>query len=168
MSMAAGEYVSVKSQADTEAADLRLELRELEADEAGERAELAAIYVGRGLKPELAAEVAKQLMEHDALAAHARDELGMSEIHGARPLQAAAASAAAFALGGAMPLLVAGLAGGGAVAVMVSITSLPFLAILGALAARAGGASIWRGALRVAFWGALAMAITAAVGNLAG
>lgn len=168
MSMAAGEYVSVHSQADTERADIERERRELEADHASERKELAAIYVGRGLDQSLAAQVADQLMAHDALGAHARDELGITDALGARPIQAALASAASFAIGAALPLAVAALAAQRSLIVLVSGASLAFLALLGALAARAGGASPAVGAARVAFWGALAMAVTAGVGALAG
>ena len=168
MSMAAGEYVSVHSQADTENADLDLERRELKADVAGEQKELAAIYVGRGLTPTLAMQVAEQLMAHDALGAHARDELGFSEHLSARPIQAALASAASFAMGGAMPLLVTFVAPASGFVPLVAGMSLLFLALLGAMAARAGGASATVGAIRVAFWGALAMAVTAGVGALFG
>jgi VIT1/CCC1 family predicted Fe2+/Mn2+ transporter len=168
LSMAAGEYVSVSSQADTESADLAVERAELEAQPAAEEAELAAIYVRRGLDPALARAVARQLTEHDALGAHARDELGLSETLGARPLQAALASAATFAVGAALPLLTATLAPPVRLAVAVSVVSLICLAGLGAIAARAGGASAGKGAARVAFWGALAMAATAGVGALFG
>ena len=168
MSMAAGEYVSVHSQADTEKADLKLERTELKTDNEGEQKELAAIYVGRGLDATLAKQVAKQLMAHDALGAHARDELGISPALSARPLQAALASAASFAVGAAMPLVVAIIAPDAALIPLVSGTSLLFLAMLGALAAHAGGASMKLGALRVTFWGALAMGITAGVGALFG
>lgn len=168
MSMAAGEYVSVHSQADTERADLELERQELKADDKGEHKELAAIYVARGLQPGLAKQVSEQLMAHDALGAHARDELGISKTLRARPIQAALASAASFAIGAAMPLLVTAVAPASAVIPLVSGTSLFFLALLGGLAARAGGAGIMVGALRVTFWGALAMAITAGVGALFG
>jgi VIT1/CCC1 family predicted Fe2+/Mn2+ transporter len=168
MSMAAGEYVSVRSQADTEEADLKLERKELATDDAGERRELAAIYVSRGLDPGLARQVADQLMAHDALGAHARDELGISETLRARPLQAALASAASFSAGAAMPLLVTAAAPQASLAIMVGATSLVFLAVLGALAARAGGASLVKGALRVTFWGALAMGVTTGVGALFG
>jgi len=168
MSMAAGEYVSVSSQADTENADLAREARELVEDEEHERAELAAIYVGRGLEPALARQVAVQLMAHDALRAHARDELGITTILKARPVQAALASAASFALGAALPILTVFLSPESALVPIVSCTSLLFLATLGALAARAGGASLLVGALRVTFWGALAMTLTAAVGSLFG
>jgi VIT1/CCC1 family predicted Fe2+/Mn2+ transporter len=168
MSMAAGEYVSVHSQADTEQADLALERRELRTDDKGERRELAAIYIGRGLEPALARQVADQLMAHDALGAHARDELGISEPLRARPIQAALASAASFAVGAALPLLVAALAADVILIFLVSGTSLAFLALLGALAARAGGAGMVTGALRVTFWGALAMGVTAGIGILFG
>jgi VIT1/CCC1 family predicted Fe2+/Mn2+ transporter len=168
MSMAAGEYVSVHSQADTEQADLDLERAELKADDKGEHKELAAIYVARGLDPSLAKQVAQQLMARDALGAHARDELGISETLRARPIQAALASAGSFAVGAAMPLLVIVIASGAALIPLVSGTSLIFLALLGALAARAGGAGVMMGAIRVTFWGALAMAVTAGVGWLFG
>ena len=168
MSMAAGEFVSVHSQADTEAADLELERSELRTDDKGEHAELTAIYVGRGLSPSLAQQVADQLMAHDALGAHARDELGISETLRARPIQAASASAASFAVGAGMPLLVAALAPAASLAVAVAVTSMVFLMFLGALAARAGGADVTLGAGRVTVWGALAMAITAGVGALFG
>ena len=168
MSMAAGEYVSVRSQADSEQAALSLERAELEADDQGERRELAAIYVGRGLDPALAKQVAQQLMAHDALGAHARDELGFSETLGARPIQAALASAASFAVGAAMPLLAVAMVSGSSLIPVVSGTSLVFLAILGGLAARVGGASVMTAATRVTFWGALAMALTAGVGALFG
>ena len=164
MSMAAGEYVSVHSQADTEQADLARERAELAADPAAERRELAGIYVGRGLQPALAEQVAEQLMAHDAIGAHAREELGISEALSAKPLQAAFASAASFAVGAALPLVVVALMPARALMLGVAGTSLAFLAVLGAVAARAGGASPWLGAWRVAFWGALAMAITAGVG----
>jgi VIT1/CCC1 family predicted Fe2+/Mn2+ transporter len=168
MSMAAGEYVSVSSQSDTEKADLERERRELETDGEAEHEELTAIYVGRGLDRPLAEQVATQLMAHDALGAHARDELGISEILTARPVQAALASAGTFAVGAAMPLLTVAAASEGALIPLVAGTSLVFLALLGGLAARAGGASMMGGALRVTFWGALAMAITAGVGALFG
>ncbi len=168
MSMAAGEYVSVHSQADTENADLAREKAELVADPEAEKRELTAIYVGRGLDQHLAQQVAGQLMAHDALGAHARDELGISEAMSARPIQAALASAASFAVGAALPLLVALLAPGAGLAWWISGTSLVFLALLGAVAARAGGASPWTGAWRVTFWGALAMLITAGVGTMFG
>jgi len=168
MSMAAGEYVSVHSQADSEAAELEQERRELAADRGGEDRELAAIYVGRGLEPALARQVAEQLMAHDALGAHARDELGITDTFSARPIQAALASAASFAVGAALPLLVTALAPGVYLIPLLAGTSLVFLAVLGALAARAGGAGMAVGALRVTFWGALAMAVTAGVGALWG
>ncbi|TAK55237.1 MAG: VIT family protein [Gammaproteobacteria bacterium] len=168
MSMAAGEYVSVSSQSDAEHADLAIERRELATDAEAEHRELAAIYVGRGLDRGLADEVATQLMAHDALGAHARDELGIHELQRARPVQAALASAAAFAVGAALPLASAGIAPDRAVISVVALLSLLFLATLGGLAARAGGASLLRGAWRVTFWGALAMALTAAVGSLFG
>ena len=168
MSMAAGEYVSVHSQADTEQADLELERAELKADNQGEHEELAAIYVARGLDPALAKQVADQLMARDALGAHARDELGITDTSIARPVQAALASAASFAFGAAMPLLVTVFAPESSLIALVSGTSLLFLTLLGALAARAGGAGVIAGAGRVAFWGALAMAVTAGVGLLVG
>jgi VIT1/CCC1 family predicted Fe2+/Mn2+ transporter len=168
MSMAAGEYVSVHSQADTEKADLKLERAELKTDIKGEHNELAAIYVGRGLAPALAKQVAEQLMAHDALGAHARDELGISPALSARPLQASLASAASFAVGAAMPLVVAFIAPDAALIPLISGTSLLFLAFLGGLAAHAGGASVRLGALRVTFWGALARALTAGVGAIFG
>jgi len=168
MSMAAGEYVSVSSQADTEKADLARERHELEVDEEGEHEELAAIYVDRGLEPMLARQVAGQLMAHDALAAHARDELGLSEMHSARPIQAALASATTFAVGAALPLALAWLGPTAFLAPTVAGGSLLFLALLGGLAARAGGANVSIGAGRVTFWGALAMAATAAVGTVFG
>ena len=168
MSMAAGEYVSVHSQADTEEADLSRERGELEKDPAAERRELTAIYVARGLEPGLAQQVSEQLMAHDALGAHARDELGISETLSARPVQAALASAASFAVGAVLPLAVTALAPERGLIPWVSATSLAFLALLGAVAARVGGAGILMGAWRVTFWGALAMAITAGVGALFG
>ena len=168
MSMAAGEYVSVHSQADTEAADLERERRELETDTESEHNELTAIYIGRGLDSHLARQVAEQLMKHDALGAHARDELGITSMLRARPIQAALASAASFAVGAALPLAVAALASAANVLWLISGASLVFLAVLGGVAARAGGAGIAVGALRVTFWGALAMAVTAAVGRLVG
>jgi len=168
MSMAAGEYVSVHSQADTEHADLKRERTELKADDKGEHKELAAIYVARGLDPSLAKQVAQQLMAHDALGAHARDELGISKTLVARPIQAALASAGSFAAGAAMPLLVTALAPEASLIPLVAGTSLAFLAILGGLAARTGGAGVMAGAMRVTFWGALAMAVTAGVGALFG
>jgi vacuolar iron transporter family protein len=168
MSMAAGEYVSVHSQADIEQAELEREGTELKADDRGEHTELAAIYVARGLEPLLAKQVAQQLMAHDALGAHARDELGISETLRARPIQAALASAGSFAVGAAMPLLVTAIAPAARLIALVSGTSLVFLALLGGLAARAGGARVAVGAIRVTFWGALAMALTAGVGALFG
>jgi len=164
MSMAAGEYVSVHSQADTEQADLARERGELQNDAAAEHRELAAIYVGRGLAPDLARQVAEQLMAHDALGAHARDELGISSTLSARPVQAAMASAASFAIGAALPLVVTALVAGPALMWWVALTSIVFLAVLGAVSAKAGGASLLKGAWRVTFWGVLAMAITAGVG----
>jgi VIT1/CCC1 family predicted Fe2+/Mn2+ transporter len=168
MSMAAGEYVSVHSQADTEKAELEVERAELKADDEGEHRELAAIYVARGLKPALAKQVAEQLMAHDALGAHAHDELGISKTLSARPIQAALTSAASFAVGAAMPLLVTAIAPERALIPLVAGTSLVFLTMLGGLAARAGGAGVMVGAIRVAFWGALAMAVTSGVGALFG
>jgi VIT1/CCC1 family predicted Fe2+/Mn2+ transporter len=163
MSMAAGEYVSVHSQA-----ELELEREELKADDKGEHTELMAIYLARGLDPSLAKQVAQQLMAHDALGAHARDELGISETLRARPIQAALASAGSFAVGAAMPLLVTAIAPAAGLIPLVSGASLVFLALLGGLAARAGGAAVTVGAIRVTFWGALAMAVTAGVGALFG
>lgn len=168
LSMAAGEYVSVSSQADTEQADLARERTELATQRPSEEDELTAIYEQRGLEPALARTVALQLMAHDALGAHARDELGLSEVLVARPLQAAMASAATFAVGAALPILAAMLAPQSSLVLIVSGGSLICLAALGALAARAGGASAWIGAARVAFWGALAMAATAGAGALFG
>jgi len=168
MSMAAGEYVSVSSQADTESADLDRERRELESDPVGEHAELAAIYVARGLDVELSREVATQLMTRDALGAHAKDELGISETFAARPLQAALASAVTFAAGAALPLLTATVTPTDSVVLVVSASSLIFLALLGIAAARTGGAPILRSAFRVTLWGAIAMGLTAAVGAIFG
>jgi len=168
LSMAAGEYVSVSSQADTEQADLRRERRELAEDGEHEKKELAAIYILRGLDPLLAGQVAEQLMKHDALGAHARDELGISETGSARPVQAALTSAATFAVGAVLPLLIVLLAPDTDLIVPVSSASLLFLTLLGMLAAYSGGASIMKGAFRVAFWGALAMGLTAAVGSAFG
>lgn len=168
MSMAAGEYVSVYSQADTEAADLVRERAELLHDPAAERRELASLYEARGLDAGLAEQVAVQLMAHDALGAHARDELGISASFSARPVQAALASAASFAVGAALPLVVVMLVPAPALIASVAATSLVFLAALGVLAARAGGAGARRGAWRVTFWGAMAMAVTAGVGALFG
>lgn len=168
MSMAAGEYVSVHSQADTEQAELELERAELKADNKGEHRELTAIYIDRGLEPSLAAQVAEQLMIHDALGAHARDELGIYETHRPRPIQAALTSAGSFAVGAALPLLVTAMAPAAGLLALVSGTSLVFLALLGGVAAHAGGAKVTLGAVRVTFWGALAMALTAGVGSLFG
>lgn len=168
MSMAAGEYVSVSSQADTEEADLARERKELDTNDQSEREELAEIYVSRGLDPALARQVVDQLMAHDALGAHARDELGIYEIQRARPVLAAFVSAGTFAVGAALPLLIVFLAPANTLAAFVVGTSLACLAILGALAARAGGARPTVGALRVTFWGALAMALTYGVGALFG
>jgi len=168
MSMAAGEYVSVSSQADTERADLAREQFELATDEEHEREELATIYIKRGLDKELAARVAEQLMLHDALGAHARDELGLSDTHRARPIQAALASATSFAAGAVLPLALVAIAPVGSIIAVVAAGSLVFLGILGAVAAKAGGASALTGGIRVTFWGTLAMAATAAVGHLFG
>lgn len=168
MAMAAGEFVSVHSQADTEKADLAREKAELAANDGSEQRELAAIYVGRGLTPELAAQVADQLMAHDALGAHARDELGIIEHTSANPVQAALASAASFSVGAGMPLVVSALSPVGVLPVAVAAGSLVFLAVLGALSARAGGAPVWPSTIRVTFWGALAMAVTAGIGALFG
>jgi VIT1/CCC1 family predicted Fe2+/Mn2+ transporter len=168
MSMAAGEYVSVSSQADTERADLDRERQELAAGGTAESDELTAIYVARGLEPALARRVAQQLMAHDALGAHARDELGISAALSARPVQAALTSAATFAIGAALPLLIVYMTPLARLVPMVAGTSLAFLGLLGGLAARAGGAPTLAGAARVVFWGALAMALTAAVGALFG
>lgn len=168
MSMAAGEYVSVSSQSDTENADLELERRSLEQYFESETVELAEIYESRGLDPVLAMQVAEQLMAHDALGAHARDEIGISENGNARPVQAALSSAGTFIVGAALPLLVAWAIPGRQLIPVVGVSSLVFLALLGGLAARAGGAPILVGAIRVTFWGALAMALTAAVGRLFG
>lgn len=168
LSMAAGEYVSVSSQADTEAADLALEKRELTESPELERAELAAIYVARGLAPELASQVADQLTAHDALGAHARDELGHHAATRARPIQAGLASAAAFALGAAPPLAAAALVAPGRLPTVMGGGTLLLLAGLGAVAAWLGGAPLWKGALRVTFWGAVAMGCTALIGRLFG
>ncbi len=168
MSMAAGEYVSVSSQLDSEKALLDRERAELHEDVEAERQELSAIYVERGVDPGLASEVARQLMAKDALGAHARDELGLSEATGARPVQAAFASAASFSVGSAAPLAMVILSPVGLLAPLVAGASLLFLAGLGAIGARAGGARIWRGTLRVTFWGALAMATTSGLGALFG
>ena len=168
LSMAAGEYVSVSSQADTERADLELEQFELETQPEAEEDELTAIYVRRGVEPDLARTVARQLMLKDALGAHSRDELGLSEVLAARPLQAALASAIMFAVGAALPLATVVISPTRLLTVTVSTGSLVCLGALGALAARAGGAPAWIGASRVAFWGALAMVVTAVVGKLFG
>jgi len=168
MSMATGEYVSVHSQADTEKAELALERKELETDDKGEHKELTAIYIGRGLEPALAQQVAEQLMAHDALGAHARDELGISDTFSARPTLAALASAISFAVGAALPLLVVALAPQASLILFVSATSLVFLALLGGLAAYVGGAPVMTGVMRVTFWSALAMGVTAGVGTLFG
>jgi VIT1/CCC1 family predicted Fe2+/Mn2+ transporter len=168
MAMATGEYVSVSSQAESEKADLERERLELQNDRVGERKELSAIYVARGLDPALATQVAEQLMAKDAIGAHARDELGISETRRARPVQAALASAGSFAVGAALPLLVTGLSPKAALIPLVSVTSLAFLAVLGGLAARAGGAGVIAGVLRVTLCGAVAMALTAGIGALFG
>lgn len=168
MSMAAGEYVSVSSQVDTEEADLTRERGELATSAESERAELARIYVTRGLDPGLAAQVAEQLMTHDALGAHARDELGISDLTRARPVQAAFASAGTFSVGAALPLISVVLVPASLLTPVVAIASLAFLGLLGGLAARAGGASAMTGAARVTFWGALAMAVTYGAGALFG
>jgi len=168
MSMAAGEYVSVSSQLDTENADIALEKRSLEKDFEFEKDELAQIYENRGLEPALARQVSEKLMAHDALGAHARDEIGISESAGAQPVQAAFFSAGTFTIGAALPLLVAWIVPGPQLIALVAGSSLLFLASLGALAARAGGAAISIGAIRVTFWGALAMALTAGVGRVFG
>jgi len=168
MSMAAGEYVSVHSQADTENAELAKERHELRTDSDGEHKELAAIYVSRGLEPALATQVAAQLMTHDALEAHARDELGITEALRARPLQAALASALSFSVGAALPILVVAISPPAVLIPGVFLGALVFLVLLGAMAARVGGASMLTGALRIGFWSALAMAVTAGVGTLIG
>ena len=168
MSMAAGEYVSVSSQSDTEAADIARETEELATQPEHELDELTGIYVTRGLTPELAFQVAQQLTRHDALGAHTRDELGIIDSMNAKPIQAALASAGPFALGAALPLLVAYITPGAYTITLIAVLSLAFLAALGGLAAKAGGAKLWLGVGRVAFWGALAMAATAVVGNLFG
>jgi len=168
LSMAAGEYVSVSSQKDVEQADLARERRELAAAPEDERAELAAIYVERGLTPDLAGQVADQLMAHDALGAHARDELGIHELTRARPLQAAIASAASFAVGAAPPAILAAVLPASIVSLGVTVVTMTMLIVLGAVAAQLGGASMLRGAARVAFWGAAAMIVTALVGRLFG
>jgi VIT1/CCC1 family predicted Fe2+/Mn2+ transporter len=168
MSMAAGEYVSVSSQSDTENADLALEKKSLERDVEFEKEELAKIYERRGLESVLAKQVAEQLMAHDALGAHARDEIGISESVSAQPVQAAFSSAGTFTVGAALPLVVAWVVPGSQLILVVAVFSLVFLALLGGIAARAGGASITVGAIRVTFWGALAMALTAGVGRIFG
>jgi VIT1/CCC1 family predicted Fe2+/Mn2+ transporter len=168
LSMAAGEYVSVSSQADTEKADLGRERRELASQPDAERAELTGLYVSRGLTPQLAAQVADQLTAHDALGAHAREELGLSEITRARPIQAALASAAAFAAGAALPVLLVVFVPLASLTPAVVASTMALLLVLGAVAARLGGAPRVRGALRVAFWGAIAMALTALVGRVFG
>jgi len=168
MSMAAGEYVSVSSQSDTENADLALEKKSLEKDVEFEKEELAKIYERRGLESVLAKQVAEQLMAHDALGAHARDEIGISESVSAQPVQAAVSSAGTFTVGAALPLVVAWVVPGDQLILIVAVFSLVFLALLGGIAARAGGASITVGAIRVTFWGALAMALTAGVGRIFG
>ncbi len=168
MSMASGEYVSVSSQADTENADLAREKAELASSVELEKIELAQIYVERGLEPELANKVAEQLMNHDALGSHARDELGITDALSARPIQAALASAGAFSIGASMPLLMVFISSPKNLITIVSLTSLLFLVSLGILAARIGGANVWKGAWRVGFWGAFAMAITAGIGKMFG
>jgi vacuolar iron transporter family protein len=168
MSMAAGEYVSVHSQADAEGADLAKERAELRDEPAAELRELAGIYVKRGLEPALAQQVAEQLTAHDALAAHARDELGLTEEQAPRPLQAAFSSAASFTVGAAAPLAIVAMQSGPRLPLVVSVATLALLAVLGGLAARAGGASVAKGAMRVTFWGALALGVTAGVGALFG
>ena len=168
MSMAAGEYVSVSSQSDTENADLSRERAELAMEPELERRELAQIYVNRGLEPELALKVAEQLMMKDALGAHAHDELGISEVTAARPVQAALTSAATFGVGAAMPLLMVVVAPPGILSVAVPVASLLFLALLGAIGARAGGSNVVNATIRVTFWGALAMGLTAGVGAIVG
>lgn len=168
MSMAAGEYVSVHSQADTEKADLQRERRELKDDAAGERRELAGIYIERGLKPDLAHQVAQQLMDHDALGSHARDELGMNPSAASRPLQAALSSAASFAIGAALPLAVTAFVPGENLIFWLAATSTGFLALLGMLSGLAGGAHMGRSTMRIVFWGVLAMAVTSGIGSLFG
>jgi VIT1/CCC1 family predicted Fe2+/Mn2+ transporter len=168
MSMAAGEYVSVSSQADTEGADLARERAELASNPEGERAELTGIYVERGLTPELAGQVADQLMAKDALGAHARDELGLTEITAAKPLQAAIASAVSFAVGAVLPVLVCLLVPQSQLTLLVTLSATILLAVLGSVAAQVGGAPMWKGALRVTFWGALAMGVSALIGKLFG
>lgn len=168
MSMAAGEYVSVSSQSDTENADLAIEQKSLEQNTESEKQELAKIYQERGLESALARQVAEQLMAHDALDAHARDEIGISVNGNARPVQAALSSAGTFTIGATLPLIVAWAIPGDRLITLVALFSLLFLALLGAIAARVGGASITVGAVRVTFWGTLAMALTAAVGRIFG
>jgi VIT1/CCC1 family predicted Fe2+/Mn2+ transporter len=168
MSMAAGEFVSVHSQEDTENADLSREREELKQDPQGEQRELAQIYVARGLDTTLAGQVAVQLMAHDAIGAHARDELGLSDVTAARPAQAALASAASFSVGAALPIVVVAMAAPHQLILFVALASLAFLAGLGAISARTGGAPIWKGTWRVAFWGAFAMAVTTGAGALFG
>jgi VIT1/CCC1 family predicted Fe2+/Mn2+ transporter len=168
MSMAAGEYVSVSSQSDTEQADLAREREELRQDPAGEHQELAGIYIKRGLDPHLAEQVATELMAKNALAAHARDELGISQITTARPIQAALTSAATFSAGAAMPLVAVIVTPGPYLAWSVAVSSLFYLALLGAIGAKTGGSDILRGTVRVTFWGAFAMAVTAGIGSLLG
>ena len=166
--MAAGEYVSVHSQADAEKAEMDVEKEELADDPAAELRELASIYVNRGLEPALAQQVAEQLSARDALAAHARDELGITEEQAPRPLQAASSSALSFTVGAALPLLLVVFFSGAKLIPIVSVASLLFLALLGGIAARAGGADVTKGAVRVTFWSALAMAVTAGVGAMVG
>lgn len=168
MSMAAGEYVSVHSQADAEHADLQKERRELKEDAAGEQRELAGIYMQRGLEPELAHQVARQLMAHDALGSHARDELGMSESGAARPIQAAFSSAASFAVGAALPLAVTAFGPVDHLPLWLAISSIIFLGLLGIMSALAGGAHVGRSTGRIVFWGVLAMAVTSGIGALFG
>lgn len=168
MSMAAGEYVSVHSQADAEHADLQKERRELKEDAAGEQRELAGIYMQRGLEPELAHQVARQLMAHDALGSHARDELGMSESGAAKPIQAAFSSAASFAVGAALPLAVTAFGPAEYLTLWLAITSIIFLGLLGIMSALAGGAHVGRSTGRIVFWGVLAMAVTSGIGALFG
>jgi VIT1/CCC1 family predicted Fe2+/Mn2+ transporter len=166
MSMAAGEYVSVHTQADAENADLKKERAELRDSPEAELRELAAIYIGRGLDPTLAKQVAEQLTAHDALAAHARDELGITEIQAPRPIQAALSSAASFTVGAALPLALVPLVPVARMVPVISVATLVLLALLGALAARVGGANLWQGTLRVTIWGALALAVTITMGTL--
>lgn len=168
MSMAAGEFVSVHSQKDTENADLNRERTELQNDPVGEQRELATIYVGRGLDQSLADQVARQLTAHDALAAHERDELGLSDVTAARPTQAALASAASFAIGALLPIAVVATTTSTHLILWVSLSSLGFLALLGGVSAQAGGAPLWAGTWRVTLWGAVAMAVTAGAGALFG